>query len=82
LEVRGRKKLEGLRKLLEVTSGGSTTIETNKLLSILMSHGNMSMSYADKVISELVRAGVLRRIRYGVYEVDVEKLRSMLRGEK
>jgi predicted transcriptional regulator of viral defense system len=82
VEVRGSKKMEALRKLLEVAGGGSTIIEADKLISILMLHGKMSMSYAVKVISELAKTGVLRRVKYGVYEVDVEKLRSMLRGEK
>jgi predicted transcriptional regulator of viral defense system len=80
VEVRGSKKLEALRKLLEVASGGITVIETGKLVSMLMEHGGMSMSYAVKVISELAKTGVLRRVRYGVYEVDVERLRALLGG--
>jgi predicted transcriptional regulator of viral defense system len=80
VEVRGSKKMEALRKLLEVASGGSTVIETGKLVSMLMEHCGMSMSYAVKVISELTKTGVLRRVRYGVYEVDVERLRALLGG--
>jgi predicted transcriptional regulator of viral defense system len=82
VEVRGSKKMEALRKLLEVAGGGSTIIEADKLISILMLHGKMSMSYAVKVISELTKTGVLRRVKYGVYEVDVEKLKTLLEGGK
>jgi len=45
-----------------------------------MSALGLSKPYAEGLVKELVASGILKRVRGGAYEIDVEALEKVLKG--
>jgi hypothetical protein len=71
-------KYKALKLLYESTQGKEGDMMTTKQLITILMDAAIGYMYSKNIIYELERRGVLRRMSWGVYTVDIEKLGEML----
>jgi len=71
-------KLEACKALLEAYEGG--VIDYGDIAKIMSLKGGATLNYAHYIVRELLMLGILERVKYGRYKINVDKLKEYIQN--